>query len=745
MDIDQLGKYEIRSTLGKGAMGTVYEGWDPIISRKVAVKTVRLPDAADIDAQEELARFKREAQAAGRLSHPNIVGVFDYGETDKLAYIVMEFVDGKPLKSILDAGDRLPLAQVGRVMADVLAGLHYSHDRGVIHRDIKPANIMITASDGQAKIADFGIARIESSNMTQAGTIMGTPAYMSPEQFMGQTVDARTDIYSCGVMLFQLLTGDRPFEGSMATIMHKALNTVPPKPSELSVTAPVSLDAVVARAMAKRPDERFPIAAAFAAAFQGALADPKPASLLGPGLGDLGEDATIITASPKTAGQPAQPQTPPPAIQKPRSRAPMLGAAAAIVLALAGGGAWFVFSGPSGGTQNPPGPIKHDPAGPSTPTLSASTGTGPGTVASIQPPVPPGPAATATQPNPPVSSTPTNPPQPTGSGRPTNLANIPISPAVVEPPQPATPIAPPVTASTSPAAGSATSVPGVIPPVQPVQPDPAITSPPVTTSVPNPPNPVGAAVPPVTPSTNPPNSSNTAETSASPEPSVHASAAITPEALRRAVASAVSSTDCALVNGDLSAAGTVDLRGVIVQGQPEQALQQNIRGAAPTAAVDWHLGILKGDYCGPLDAIRAYARPFGATYGGLDLTLNSARGSLVTNDKIEIRTTLPNYAAYLFIDYFSSDGSVAHFRLPTSGTQLLQAGSTHTSLLGTVFPPFGTDLIVAIASSTPLFGKDTLAQTADEYVRQLRTALDAAARRGRVASNALMVLTAARP
>ncbi len=245
MEPDRLGKYEVRGTLGKGAMGTVYDGWDPIISRKVAIKTVRLPDAADIDAQEELARFKREAQAAGRLTHPNIVGVFDYGETDELAFIVMEFVDGRDAEGASSTrSERMPVAVIGRVMADLLAGLQYSHDRGVIHRDIKPANIMIVGGDGhgsgQAKIADFGIARIESSNMTQAGTIMGTPAYMSPEQFMGQTVDARTDIYSSGVLLFQLLTGERPFEGSMATIMHKALNTQPPKPSELSVTAPVA-------------------------------------------------------------------------------------------------------------------------------------------------------------------------------------------------------------------------------------------------------------------------------------------------------------------------------------------------------------------------------------------------------------------------------------------------------------------------------------------------------------------------
>jgi eukaryotic-like serine/threonine-protein kinase len=253
--IETLGKYEIRRTLGRGAMGTVYEGWDPIIARRVAIKTVHLPHVPDQETDEALVRFRREAQAAGRLNHPNIVGIFDYGETNELAYIVMEFVDGPPLKSALDRQERFSLPATVRVMEDLLAGLQFSHDRGVIHRDIKPANVMLTGS-GQAKIADFGIARIESSSMTQAGTVLGTPAYMSPEQFMGQVVDLRTDIYSAGVLLYQLLTGDRPFDGSMSAIMHKALNTDPPAPSLLSVATPPSFDAVIRRAMAKRQENR---------------------------------------------------------------------------------------------------------------------------------------------------------------------------------------------------------------------------------------------------------------------------------------------------------------------------------------------------------------------------------------------------------------------------------------------------------------------------------------------------------
>ncbi|MGH7155067.1 MAG: serine/threonine-protein kinase, partial [Acetobacteraceae bacterium] len=223
--VETLGKYEIKGTLGKGAMGTVYEGWDPIIARRVAIKTVRIPeDSDDPETEEALARFRREAQAAGRLTHPNIVGVFDYGETGDIAYIVMEYVDGPAVKSLLDKQERFGPNETMRIMTDLLNGLQFSHARGVVHRDIKPANVMLT-SEGQAKIADFGIARIESSSMTQAGTVLGTPAYMSPEQFMGQVVDARTDLYSSGVLLYQLLTGERPFEGGMSAIMHKALNT----------------------------------------------------------------------------------------------------------------------------------------------------------------------------------------------------------------------------------------------------------------------------------------------------------------------------------------------------------------------------------------------------------------------------------------------------------------------------------------------------------------------------------------
>ncbi len=348
MEVAQaLGKYELRGTLGRGAMGTVYDGWDPVIARRVAIKTVSLPDHPDPETEEEIARFRREAQAAGRLTHPNIVAIYDYGETADVAYIVMEYVDGPTLKSLLDKHERFALPDIQRVMDDLLAGLQFSHDRGVVHRDIKPANVMLT-SGGQGKIADFGIARIESSNMTQAGTVLGTPAYMSPEQFMGQVVDPRTDIYSSGVLLYQLLTGERPFEGSVTAIMHKVLNTEPPVPSALSVTAPAALDAVVRRAMAKRPEDRYPSAAAFAAAIRGALAAPAEAAV-------ADGEATMVAAPRAGATQVVRPSegAPPstPAarsgaaaeVSRPRPMAAILGIVVGVLI-LAGGGAWWVLS-----------------------------------------------------------------------------------------------------------------------------------------------------------------------------------------------------------------------------------------------------------------------------------------------------------------------------------------------------------------------------------------------------------------
>jgi tRNA A-37 threonylcarbamoyl transferase component Bud32 len=279
--IEHLGKYRIDSVLGKGAMGVVYKAFDPWIERVVALKTIRKELFADGQQQELINRFKNEAQAAGRLQHPNIVMVFDYGEDADSAYIAMEFVEGTPLDTLLQPGRPTALARVAAWMGDLLQGLDYAHARGVVHRDIKPANLLITSS-AQVKISDFGIARIESSTLTQAGAMVGTPSYISPEQFRGEPVDGRADIFSAGIVLYQLLTGARPFTGSAATVMQQIMNDRPEAPSQLLPALGTRFDRVVATAMAKAPAQRYAAARDFLAALQEALngtADPDATAL----------------------------------------------------------------------------------------------------------------------------------------------------------------------------------------------------------------------------------------------------------------------------------------------------------------------------------------------------------------------------------------------------------------------------------------------------------------------------------
>ncbi len=269
MSVTTIGRYELRCPLARSAMSTVYEGWDGLLGRKVAVKIIPVLDKSDPTTREALARFSRGAHAAGILTHPNIVAVYDYGETDDTAYLVMEFVDGPTLKTKLDTAKQMELEAVGPVIEDILAGLAYSHGRGVVHRDIKPANIMIAAG-GQAKITDFGVARIEASGLTQRGTVIGTPAYMSPEQVRGEPADLRADLYATGVILYQMLTGQRPYQGSVVTIADEILNGAPPAPSQVAAGIPAELDHVVQRAMAKEREDRYPSALEFARALRAA-------------------------------------------------------------------------------------------------------------------------------------------------------------------------------------------------------------------------------------------------------------------------------------------------------------------------------------------------------------------------------------------------------------------------------------------------------------------------------------------
>lgn len=262
--ISHLGRYEIISELGQGAMGVVYKARDPLIERMVAIKTINLSLAQD-EQEEYVARFYQEAKAAGRLSHPNIVTIYDVGKSGNNAFITMEFLEGRELRDILDDGRHLPVDQVLDLVAQVARGLAYAHENGVVHRDVKPANIMVVRDD-HVKITDFGIARMATSAVrTQTGMVLGSPKYMSPEQVMGKKIDQRSDVFSLGVMLYEMLAGRAPFLGeNINAIMYQTLNSVPPPPSTLNPAVPEMLDFIVAKALAKDLDDRYPDASEFA-------------------------------------------------------------------------------------------------------------------------------------------------------------------------------------------------------------------------------------------------------------------------------------------------------------------------------------------------------------------------------------------------------------------------------------------------------------------------------------------------
>ncbi|MEI7455467.1 MAG: protein kinase [Nitrosomonadales bacterium] len=255
-NLDMLGKYRIVGELGRGAMGVVYEAFDTLIERTVAIKTILKSGVQAEEAEDVFNRFRSEARAAGRLTHPKIISIYEYGETEEMAYIVMELVRGRELSDYFDHGKRLSLGAGLRLVMQLLDALEYLHAHGIVHRDIKPANIMITA-EGDVKIADFGIAKIDASGHTQVGVVLGTPTYMAPEQFMGFDVDHRADLYAAGVIMYLMLTGERPFVGSVIAIMHQAVHRDAPPPSQLNPLVTKQLDAVVRKAMAKRADERF--------------------------------------------------------------------------------------------------------------------------------------------------------------------------------------------------------------------------------------------------------------------------------------------------------------------------------------------------------------------------------------------------------------------------------------------------------------------------------------------------------
>jgi eukaryotic-like serine/threonine-protein kinase len=390
----RLDKYELLKPLGRGAAGTVYEAMDTVLNRRVAIKVVRLADKDEMQIEELLTRFRLEAQVASRLRHPGVVGVHNYGEADGVAFIDMEYVDGETLKAMLDRGQRPTARKAVEIIIEVLTALDYCHKNGIVHRDIKPANIMLT-KDGGVKLADFGIARIENSELTIVGTVMGTPHYMSPEQFAAdQAIDFHTDIWSTGVVLYEMLTGAQPFAGDTLAAIRRQIAVQPfEPPSRNAPGVPPALDQVLARALRKPARDRFPTAAAFADALRAAMPD--------------------AVAVPPPRREP-----------RGRSRVGMLVAGGGVVtMACVGAFVWFGTNWINGPGQAPAAP--HEVTAPE-PKRSFSTET----AAPAQTPPAPGLALNDPAPTPPVEvpqAEPETPPSPPPPSIAAQLAAIPCS------------------------------------------------------------------------------------------------------------------------------------------------------------------------------------------------------------------------------------------------------------------------------------------------------------------------------
>jgi len=345
-----LGKYQITEVLGQGAMGVVYKGFDPGIRRTVALKTIRRELVeGERAAAAMLARFRNEAQAAGKLSHPGIVAVYDYGEDASVAYIAMEYVEGNSLREYIGRGTRFAERDAVSIMSQLLEALAHAHERRVWHRDIKPGNVIVMRN-GKVKVADFGIARIEASELTQTGMMMGSPGYMAPEQYAAAQIDHRADLFAAGVVFYQLITGAKPFVGTTEQVSYATCHTEPLRPSLADPGKGWErYDPVIAKALSKKPEDRFQSAEAFRAAVLAAHDAPAAAA--------VSEETIIVevlrpAAAVELSGSPRPNQGagPRPAA-RPVSRARpwgwIIGAAALLVAAGAGFAIWRSGSAPA--------------------------------------------------------------------------------------------------------------------------------------------------------------------------------------------------------------------------------------------------------------------------------------------------------------------------------------------------------------------------------------------------------------
>ncbi len=420
--LTRAGRYQIVSELGRGSMGVVYQGFDPIIGRTVAIKTMLTEGFAPAEFEEYKARFQREAQSAGVLAHPNIVTVYDFGEDSGVLYLAMEFLEGKSLEAMVEEQTILPVETIIPMYEQVCSALDHAHRHRIVHRDIKPANIMILES-GLVKVTDFGIAKMMSMGMTQAGQILGTPNYMSPEQVKGRSVDGRADIFSLGVILYELVTGEKPFGGqNITTVIYKIINENPISPRELDATIPVGLSYVIQKALAKNPDERYQTCRELAEDLRnyrsvGGAAAPSATVILrvppiqAPPPEALPLPARVpsapVAAQPQVAAEPQPPrplsvQVIPPHRPQPRGTSPVVWVLLTLLVVGAAGGGYYYFK------YKP----EHPAATPTTPTAERPAET-PGTTT---PPATEGGTPTTPQTET-VTTPPSNPPTETAAAQ----------------------------------------------------------------------------------------------------------------------------------------------------------------------------------------------------------------------------------------------------------------------------------------------------------------------------------------
>src|SRR6476660_1633050 len=346
--MQQLGRYEIVAELGRGAMGAVFRARDPKIDRTVAIKTIAVPGASSQDAEHFRQRFFREAQAAGRLSHPGIVTIFDVGEDEATStpFIVMECVEGKPLDQLAAASPagKLPRETALELLQHIAEALDYAHSQSIVHRDIKPANIMITAA-GQPKIADFGIAKVSMAEITVPGHVVGTPAYMSPEQLNGKVVDGRSDLFSLGVIAYWLLTGVKPFNGAtLPEICVQVVTKDPAPPSELASGLNMDCDYVLSRALAKDPVMRYQSGSEMAADLDDLSAGRKPRSIVRSAKTQVVPQIGGMSSQGKTATDVATSPNPQAAEKNHRGRRKLLISLTVAALFLLAGGSFFALN-----------------------------------------------------------------------------------------------------------------------------------------------------------------------------------------------------------------------------------------------------------------------------------------------------------------------------------------------------------------------------------------------------------------